>query len=120
MNSQILPAWKYDTTTCEGYVGWTKPRSSSDTGRSLFLEHSQPFGEPPWHAMVSRREHVHMTQLVPHRAGPVKAPRLARAWRIHRNDVSERHAERPQTRHAHRPHGEIVVIGIDLHLHRTL
>ncbi len=86
-------------------------------GLSLFVNR-QPFGEPARHAVVGGGEHEHVVHLVPERAGPVERAGRAARRTVHRDDSSERHAERAETGHTHRADGEVLVIGIDLHLHR--
>src|SRR5438034_3196239 len=53
---------------------------------------------------------------MPHSSGPMKAARFAARRAVHRYHVTERHAQRSKARKSHGAHGEIFVVGIDLHL----
>ena len=49
----------------------------------------------------------------------MEVARLTARRAVHGHHVTERHTERPQTRHAQSAHREILVIRINLHLHRA-
>ena len=119
-----------------------KPRSSSATGSSfLFLMASmasriqtvapigrgrgllvnrQAFGEPAWNAAIGGLQHENVAHFVPHRAGPMEAAGGTSGGAVHRDHMSERYAESAQAGHAHCANSEIFVIGINLHLHRSI
>ena len=82
--------------------------------------HRQSFGKPARHPLVCQIDHIHMAQLMPQRARPVKAPRRAARGTIHRHHTVKRHTQRAQTRHTHRAHRKIFMIRIHLNLHRHL
>ncbi len=87
--------------------------------RCAFLVHRQAFSEPARHAMIGGRENEDVAHLVPQRRAPVEVAGLARRRAVHGHDFAEGDAERAESRHAHGAHGEILVVGIDLDLHRT-
>ena len=85
----------------------------------LFV-HRDALGEPARRAMVRHFEHEHVVRLVPQRARPVERSRLASRRTVHRDHRAKRDAERAKARHPERPHREVLVIRIDLDLHRFL
>ena len=87
-------------------------------GLRLFVDR-ETFGEPARHAMIGGGENEDVAHLVPQRAGPIEIAGLAAGRAVHGDHFAEGDAQRAQAGHAQRAHGEVFVVGIDLHLHRA-
>ena len=82
--------------------------------------HRQALGEPARHVRIGHREGEDVAHFMPQGGGPMELAGRAAGGAVHGDGVAERHAQRAQAGHAQRAHREIVVVGVDLHLHRLL
>ena len=64
--------------------------------------------------MPGRFEREHVRHLVPQRAAPVKLAGGAARWTVHRDHVTERHAEQSDAWQRGDAHGEVIVIRVEL------
>ena len=106
-NRRWLPAWKYDTITCDGYSGEDKAPVDLRHRQQLliadrqqhvrrqpigpqrvrlpFLMHRQALRKPARHAVVRRRQDKTWLISCHSVAAPVEVARLATGWRVHRD-----------------------------------
>ena len=87
-------------------------------GRGLFV-HRQAFCEPARHAMLGEGQDVNMAHSC-QACSPSGTRRACDRRGCPSRPRSERHTQRAQARQAHGADGEVLVIRIDLHLHRPL
>ena len=107
------------------------PNRHDDVGRDpvapvgvggCLLVDRKPLGEPADYPVVGQRQDVHVAELMPECAGPVELSRRATRGAVHRDGVPagsvESHSKGSQAWHAHGADREILVVGVDLDLHR--
>ncbi len=118
-----------------------KPRSSSRTGSSFlsriaptisgvmrspqsgeaatFFMDSEAFRKPARNEVLRCRQHIDVTQFVPHRACPIETAGRTRGRAVHRDHQAERYAEQTSlARQAKSSNNEVVVIRIHFESHR--
>ena len=87
-------------------------------GRSFrLLVDGQPLGEPARHAVVGGGEDVDVAHLMPERAAPIKVAGLAARGAVHGDDLAKGHAQGAEAGHSHGANREVLVVGVDFHLH---
>ena len=86
----------------------------------MLLVHGDPLREPARDAVAAQAERERVRQLVPQGRAPVELSDRPRGGRVDGGHGPEAGAEAGQPGQAHRAHGEVGVIGIDLDPHRPL